>query len=536
MQRTHMLRLGAVAFALAWCFDQLFWQKQPGISFLIFVLLCLGVGYSLTWGEKLRPAPPGLLLLIPILFFAGMSAWRQEPFSLLLDYGLTLGCMAILSFTWLGGSWWRYNVGDYVLNALRWIGDMLVRPVRIFAPEKENPDSDPERDIASSAMSGVGLRRRRWRTVLSVLLGLLLAFPVVVLLASLLAQADPIFDKQLANLLKLIDLEKLDEYMFRLFYISIAAYLLSGVFLHALLSSEDERVSAGDKAWLPPFVGWVISATLLACVDLLYAFFVLVQFRYFFGGQANIHLEGFTYSEYARRGFGELVAVAVISLLLLLLMNAVTRRESSRSRWTFSVLGIVLVSLVAVILVSAFQRLLLYEAAYGFTRLRAYTHVFMIWVGVLLLLTAALEAAGRMRHFALVAVLAGLGFGASLNLLNVDSFIVRQNVQRVVQGTELDRAYLVSLSDDAVPALYAAFDAPALTQHVRDQLGAALACRATIQQKDDKGPPWPSFNWSTHRALRLSMAHQDQLVAYPVRRVNGVWKVKVNGLELSCLD
>ena len=54
----------------------------------------------------------------------------------------------------------------------------------------------------------------------------------------------------------------------------------------------------------------------LAGVALLFAAFVLVQFRYFFGGAQNIGIEGYTFAEYARRGYGELMAVAVLSLLL----------------------------------------------------------------------------------------------------------------------------------------------------------------------------------------------------------------------------
>ena len=55
---------------------------------------------------------------------------------------------------------------------------------------------------------------------------------------------------------------------------------------------------------------------MLTGVALLFAAFVLVQFRYFFGGAQNIGLQGFTFAEYARRGYGELMAVAFLSLLL----------------------------------------------------------------------------------------------------------------------------------------------------------------------------------------------------------------------------
>jgi hypothetical protein len=531
-----MLRLGVTALVLAWCFDQLFWQKAPGVSFFIFVLLCLGAGVALTWGEKLRPAAPGLLLLVPILFFAWMSFSRQEPFTLLVDYGLTLGCMLVLSLTWLGGDWWRYNVTNYIFNTLRWIADILIRPFEIIAPGNKKPfgGAETEGQAGSPAPDESTRKRGRLRVLLAVFLGLLMALPVVILLASLLAQADPIFERQLQDLFKLIDLKKLDEYMFRLFYIAIGTHLLSGVFLHALLSSRDEKVSAGEKAWLSPFLGWIEAITLLASVDLLFGFFVAVQFRYFFGGRANIRFEGFTYSEYARRGFGELVAVAVISLLLLLALSAITRRQGGRSRIAFSALGIALVLLVAVILVSAFQRLLLYEAAYGFTRLRAYTHVFMVWLGLLLLATAFLDAADRMGYFALATVLAGLCFGVTLNLLNVDGFIARQNVLRTARGSVLDSAYLASLSGDAAQALFEEFDTDAHPQWVHDEIGAALACRLAIMRDEDESLPWPSFNWSRQQAMWLYQAHQDQLEAYPMRRLANGWNVKINGVERSC--
>jgi hypothetical protein len=143
-----------------------------------------------------------------------------------------------------------------------------------------------------------------------VLLGLLLTLPVVSLLGALLASADPVFSQQLQRLLQVFNLEKLGEYLFRLFYISILAYFLSGVLLYALFSSREEKLSGGRRDGPAGGLGWLEAGIILASVDLLFASSCGAKFRYFFGGQANIHLEGFTYAEYARRGFNELVAVA----------------------------------------------------------------------------------------------------------------------------------------------------------------------------------------------------------------------------------
>lgn len=53
--------------------------------------------------------------------------------------------------------------------------------------------------------------------------------------------------------------------------------------------------------------------------------------------------------------------------------------------------------------------------------------------------------------------LTGLGFGASLNLIQVDRFIVQYNIQRETSQKDLDLVYLASLSDVAVPFLFEAY-------------------------------------------------------------------------------
>jgi hypothetical protein len=429
-----------------------------------------------------------------------------------MDCGLSILGLLVMALSWLGGHWWRYGISDYIINTLRLIWDSIAEPFNFFWQGHKNLEAD------GGTVGGKLHNPKRSRLALSILAGLFLALPIVSLLAALLASADPIFSIRIQNLLAFFNLEKLGEYLARSIYILIVAHLLSGVYLYALLSSSKERYPATLKPALPPFLGWLEAAIVLACVDLLFAFFVTIQFQYFFGGRVNISLSGYTYAEYARRGFGELLAVAMISLLLFLILSTVTRRDPRISRLIFSILGGVLVGLVVVILVSAFQRLLLYEAAYGFSRLRAYTHVFMVWLGVLLLVTAALEWSGSLHRFTLAVVLVTLGFGFTLNLLNVDGFITNQNVARAMQGKELDEAYLASLSDDAIPALFKGFLSPKIPQLTRDQLGAVLACRLALARQDKSIQSWPSWHWSRAHALRLFSEHESDLARYRMWR------------------
>jgi len=168
-----------------------------------------------------------------------------------------------------------------------------------------------------------------------------------------------------------------------------------------------------------------------------------------------------------------------------------------------------------VILVSAFERLLLYEAAYGFSRLRMYTHVFMIWLGLLLAVVVLLELLRRERLFPLAALLAAIGFALSLALINVDGSIVRQNVARAPLGKGLDVPYLASLSNDAVPALAAAFESPALPGLTRDAVGAVLVCRQQALAHPASGD-WRSFNLSAWWADQAMARLHSRLAKYTV--------------------
>jgi hypothetical protein len=487
--------LWITALVLGVLFDFLFWQHMPGINFAIYVVVCLGGGALVLLLNGYKPSWKSLLLLVPILFFAVMTFMRQEPLSLFLAVAFTLLLMAVLTQTWLGGRWLKYSLPDYIVNLARMIGSMIAGPT-IFLSERKKQQTESGA-VPAAPKAG-------WKRVWAVLRGLLIALPIVAIFAGLLSSADLVFADRMKDFMELFRLEKLPEYIFRLAYILVGAYMLAGVFLHAAQKSRDEKLGGETKPLFPRFLGFTEAAIVLGAVDLLFLLFVFIQFRYFFGGQTNINAAGYTFSEYARRGFGELVTVAFFSLLLFLGLSAIARRETSARRWIFSGMGIVLVTLVGVMLFSAFQRLVLYEAAYGFSRLRMYTHVFMIWLGALLAVVVVLEILRKERVFALAALLASIGFAATLLLMNVDGSIAKQNVARAPDGEGLDVPYLASLSDDAVPALVAAYQDEKLPVYTRDAVGAALVCHGyTYTERDDRN--WRGFSlseWMSDRALK----------------------------------
>jgi hypothetical protein len=535
-------RLWLAAVALGWAFDFLFWKRAPGINFAIYVVLCLAGGMYLLLGvEKTRPARDALWLLIPILFFATVTFVRAEPMTAFLAHFLTLFLLGVFVITYLGGRWVWYGLWDYVTGFLKLGGNMLVKPLT-FAGEVRTLA------LAGSAREERGDQPKR--SAWPVVRGLLIALPIVAIFASLLSSADAVFGARLQDFLDFLKIDNLAEYIFRLSYILIGAYLLAGVFLHAATQSKEENLTSEQKPMLGQFLGFTESSIVLGSVALLFAAFVVVQFQYFFGGQANIHIDGYTYSEYARKGFGELVAVAFFSLLLILGFGAITKRDSETQRKTFSSLSAGIVALVLVMLFSAYKRLVLYETAYGFSELRTYTHIFMIWLGLLLVATVVLEIVRRERLFAFAALIASIGFAASLPVLNVDAFIVRQNVQRVMDGnTEfksdsvrgqlesdvLDISYFTQLSADALPALVDAYHSDLLPAPVQDALGASLACIRYNRANGNTDTDWRSYHVSRWQAGTLLASLKDELKGYTVNDKD--WPVVIVtplGKEYNC--
>lgn len=510
--KTNIKTLWFIALILGWFWDFLFWEKKPGISFAIFVLLCVCSGLFLLFYEKRKPSIKTLWLLAPITIFAIFSFIRQEPISLFLSISCTLLLLLIIAMSILGGNWLSFGFGDYFMGFLRLWKSITIHPLMTMSQTPE-PSADNRRKFTSHQF---------WQ----VLRGILIALPVLAIFTVLLSSADAIFAQKLGDVIDIFSLEKLPEYIMRLITILIIAYVLVGVFYHAIEKSFTEILYNENGSPIPPFLGITESSIVLGSVILLFAAFVSIQFRYFFGGQANINIDGYTYSEYARRGFGELLAVAVLTLLLLLIMSQVSRRENSTQLRIFSSLTSLMVALVGIILISAFDRLLLYESVYGFTRLRTYTHVFIIWLGVLLLITVLLEIFHRFRFFANATLLVGLGFALTINLMNVDGFIVQRNVQRATHNIELDTPYLAELSTDAVPTMIALYQSPNLPSHTRDSLGASLACMnqsKTFLKSPAKN--WQSFELSTWWAGNAMQTVEDQLAKFKVIHDSSGWHV-----------
>lgn len=257
-----------------------------------------------------------------------------------------------------------------------------------------------------------------------------------------------------------------------------------------------------DNTFLPSAftLGPVEIGVVLGLVNLLFLSFVIMQVPYLFGGMELVQsTPDFKLADYARRGFGELVAVAGLTLPMLLVSHWLLKAESKAAQMLFRILAGIQIALLFVIMASAVQRLALLTGnlGYGMTTVRLYPLIFMSWLGLVFLWFGATVLRGARQHFAWGALwLAILILGAT-HFLNPDQFIVKTNIALMQQGREFDAYYNSSLSDDAIPSLIEAM--PQMSAEDRCEVGSAIHYR---YRELGKSVDFRSYNISQRTAWR----------------------------------
>lgn len=352
-----------------------------------------------------------------------------------------------------------------------------------------------------------GSRPMIQRTLPQVILGVLIAIPVLFVLSLLLASADAIFAERLsgihewANRISAGDLVGQLALTFILLPFALS-WLLSGWQGKMILS--DSQITRDLDKCRPSSIstqqgGRILIITILASINLLYLFFALIQIRYLTGAWQAQLPNGMTYSQYARSGFFELMGVSAINVLILLF---VTRRYG-RSGTSGAALRVMIHILLAGSLVqwaSAIFRMRMYIDTYALTHLRFYSSAFMLLILVWMLLLLAAEWLPRLVVGRWLITSALIAF-ILLNYSCPDALIARFNVQTALAADPnasqtLDLDYLTDLSDDAMPALLPLLQVD--NETLRTRVESIFHERLEIIEDAQSNGPWQ--NWTVNRS------------------------------------
>ena len=217
----------------------------------------------------------------------------------------------------------------------------------------------------------------------AILIGIVIAIPLLVFMTILLASADVVFGKILVSLTKALNIWTITGILFLMTIVFFSSY---GIF--AALCKKSVKEEPRERTLFDPIIAVVITS--LLCV--LYVFFSVIQIVYLFIGNMELPA-GYTYAGYAREGFFQLLAVCIINFLIVLVCLYLFRENDVLK----GILAMICICTFIMIFSSAL-RMLLYIDTYALTFLR----LFVLWaLAVIFFLMAGVTTFIFYRRFPL---------------------------------------------------------------------------------------------------------------------------------------
>lgn len=413
-----------VGIAFANC--AVYYGFNLGFAVIAVVCIVVSTGYLIRSGCKLTPYS-GALLVLSVLA-AASHARSDDAFVKFVMFGFSvLG--ANLGLCLLAGQNRRSAAG---------ITSLLDAPRAVFMLGFGGLSKAAEglKDAAKNA--GTAGKNRT-----AVLMGLLIAVPVLAILIPLLISADAAFEGMLALLPKFNLTECFGSVVF-------------GVPLAAVIYTRNVALKHREKdeaaVWHTKAIHPMTVNTVLVVVCILYLAYLFSQLAYFAGGFSGFLPEEFTMAEYARRGFFEMAWLSFVNLGIITVSVALVAPKNGRAPLATRLLCLFVGAVSMFFIGTASAKMMMYIGAYGLTRLRLLTEVIMVFIAFTVVYVTVWLFCPRFPYMKAVLITA-LVIGCTVAWADVDTVVAAYNVSAYQSGAlnRLDTAHLEGLGDGAVP-------------------------------------------------------------------------------------
>lgn len=201
--------------------------------------------------------------------------------------------------------------------------------------------------------------------VRNIFIGVTIALPLLGIIIGLLSSADLLFRSMFKNIYNFMFSSNLFTVIFMIIIGFMVCYcIICGTTAKSGVEEMQKPLVKADAS---------IAITVLGLLSLVYVIFCTIQVLYLFTEGFSVLPKGFTFSQYARRGFFELLVVTAINILLMILSTKYF--EDSK------LIRIILTFMTActyIMIGSAAYRMILYIGAYNLTFLRLFVLLFLL--------------------------------------------------------------------------------------------------------------------------------------------------------------
>lgn len=280
-----------------------------------------------------------------------------------------------------------------------------------------------------------------------IIIGILGAIGILFLILPLLISSDLIFRQLFGQFIGLFKLEKIGPNLWTACGIMITAFigfvLIYSFFYascHVNFSKEKMRVFAKCNAMMG-----ISFASVVGGIYLLYSGIQIVYL--FFGREGKLPV-GITYSEYARSGFWQLVAVAMLNIIIVLVCMYLFE-ENKYLKWLLTVIC----GCTFIMTASAAYRMYLYVKAYHLTFLRLLVFWALLVLTIIMcgVVVSIYRNNFRLVHFLVMVSVCGY---LIFSFARPDYIIAKYNVSHMDQMRVSDLNYMLyGLSLDATPVI-----------------------------------------------------------------------------------
>lgn len=435
------LSLGCLVYAFIYAFCM--YQNKEGITFPFFAAATL---YFFTYYTKkycgIMPKKDRFLM-ISIVILGILTCTTASTVIILFNKWLILFLLCVIVLkTYHNVAGW--SVGNYLCSIFYVLCGSLFY---MFTPFS---DSVSFIKVRNSLKGNNEVNEKTKRILFAVSAGLVISIPMVFTIGALLCEADVYFAHYFNELREFIfgrefDLPELFDdiwgFVLRMLAMFMTAY---GLFVYiSRKNGIEEMVHMKKSKW-----DSYIAITFSSLIGIMYLLFVFIQIAGLFMGALTLP-EGYTYAEYARQGFFQLVFVCIFNVILVLVcINCFEKHK------VLQVILTIISLCTYVMLISSAYRMFLYIREYHLTFLR----VLVLWGIVVIAVVMAgvifsiyKESFPLFFYMMVVVTSLYIGFAA----MHPDYVIASYNIAQKEAGKNIDEWYLMNnLSmDAAVPLL-----------------------------------------------------------------------------------
>lgn len=331
--------------------------------------------------------------------------------------------------------------------------------------------------------------------------GILVSIPILFVIIFLLSSADMIFAGYFSNIEDLfldITFKNAIAHLCVIILITIYAF---GLFLRLKYEEKLKNDNSRNRK-----INWeaITVVTIMIAINFVYCIFSLVQFSYLYAGGRGILPKEITYSQYARKGFFELILVTLINLTIVLLSKKYVKNKNRKISICCSILYSILIAFTYNMLFSAHYRMNLYEGAFGYTKLRVFVELFILLLSLIfavVLLGIWKCGVPVLKYSFIIAII----MYCIMNFANLDRMVAKKNIERYKNTGKIDVEYITSLSYDAAPEIERLLKVKDTTikKEVKDYF------KRHKEEVNIRDVHWHQYNYYRNKAKKYNISKLD---------------------------